>query len=155
MGNGNGGLLDTVAATPHCPDDRDFEAGMCYKKPREGFSCTLTGCWMSNQASVIGRSAIGCPPGTKYQFGACYPNCPEGLDRELSNVAFCTESCPSGTSNMGAGGCIRHSVTRPAGKIPEYSFKFRERRIEFSRRDFSKPSPAEQLGQFMAQSVKK
>jgi hypothetical protein len=39
-----GGTYSRVGKVPDCASDKENEAGLCYDRPRDGWSCTLTGC---------------------------------------------------------------------------------------------------------------
>jgi hypothetical protein len=114
--------IGTVPSLKTCPPDREYHAGLCYKRCRPGYRGELTLCkggcpkgfdthpitchrWIP--AKTIGRPRYdrgigtvpsqGCPPDRQLREGLCYKRCPPGM---VGKGVFCYDDrCPPGYRN--------------------------------------------------------
>jgi hypothetical protein len=66
-----------------CGTDREYKDGLCYLKPKSGFTCNVTVCTYGSLRSEIGTVPDQCPPGYIFRNGKCWPYCPSGYEDSL------------------------------------------------------------------------
>lgn len=92
-----------------CDPDREYQAGLCYLKPKPGFNCTVTACSMGSPIYQTGTIPDQCPPGYRNVAGVCWPDCPRDFEDigvsckkpgpDVSNSSALI--CPPGTEQRG------------------------------------------------------
>ncbi len=128
-------------APTSCPNDREKEGGLCYRKCREGYAGKITECYgicpagfpddgldcrkpkpYGRGAGHTSKSACEKSPdhgaktnGCEEYFGLWYPKCDQGYHNY--DCCFCTPDCPTGWTDAGAT-CNKPHYDRGAGIIP-------------------------------------
>lgn len=111
-----------------CRDDEEEAGGLCYPKPKPGFSCVATVCTRACPTSLTeagltctkksyGRTAgvpRQCPADQIEDAGLCYPKPRDGYG---CTATYCSKPCPTGMRDDGLF-CAKDTITRGAGTIP-------------------------------------
>lgn len=69
------GIKKTLFDRQKCNADEELIAGLCYKKPKPGFTCTATNCSFSKDVksgTKKGTTKQSCPDGKSIEAGLCY-----------------------------------------------------------------------------------
>lgn len=116
-----------VSQLPGCGISQEKWGALCYEKcpagkqrlgsdieycgsicPAGYIDIGIGGCQKPTTTVSTGQAltAVGICPAGKEKYGLlCYPKCPEGKQRQSSDLEFCGTICPAGYIDIGIGGC--------------------------------------------------
>lgn len=113
--SGCGCIKQTLFDRQSCNADEDLVDGLCYKKPKPGYTCVATICSMSKNVKAgtrVGPATPSCPVDRQPEAGLCYVKPKPGFTCTLTNCSYSKDVKPG--TRMGVA-----TATCPVGRIPD------------------------------------
>ncbi|MGL5936281.1 MAG: hypothetical protein ACRCZI_11750, partial [Cetobacterium sp.] len=101
-GHAGGYIATTLGDRQYCATDENMEAGLCYKKPKAGYECSLTHCKFSKDVKPGNKTGLidQCPDGRVIEGGLCYIPAKPGYGCIATHCNFSKEVRPGNKTGL-------------------------------------------------------